>query len=313
MTTADTPTLEITVRGEVVASNADVFRAEWQAILAEINRNPSTDSEFAEAEEHVKRLADAEAATKAAKEGALKECEQLYSLLSTLDETCEEIRAARLQLSNAIESKKAAIKDDLVNDAIEEIELPPLRGRTAFLATLQNAIKGKRTMESIRQALAFAVDLINSTLKANREHLEEFEAGYGTAMTHDRENLLTMGSQAMRAELQKRFEVQSARDEAAKAKKEADELREAAKRQGPEPEPQRVNSPIPDPVSANTPTPAPSLTLDQKAEMAGFIAAVRAAAGPIKEARLLLKNPANMAKAQAFADGLNSLYKTLIA
>ena len=156
------PALHIEVTGMVTASNLAEYKAHALAVFAGINRNLVTDSEFANAESTIKWCSDIETRVAAAKQHALSQTASIDALFNALDDISAEARATRLELNNLVKSRKDSIRSDIVTkgrDALSE-HITALNKRIGkplmpnVLVDFGNAIKGKRTLESMRDAVA---------------------------------------------------------------------------------------------------------------------------------------------------------------
>ena len=316
-----TGTLAIEVRGEVVASNAAEFREMVRAALTTINRTPATDEEFGRAEQDVKSLGNAEKAVRAAKEKALADASSLHALFATLDETSEEIRAARLELEKQIAARKAEVRAEYLEAALDDIaEVDPMVARRTFWGELEAALKGKRTLDSIRKSLDVATKTINGRLNKSRAVIAQFEKAHGVEMIPDRKELELRSAEHVEGELRRRLEAKRAKEEAgrlreetakanaaaASARAEADANAQAAKgtieATGTLDEPAPFKLPDPPKIGSLPTGPSPL------AEWTGFMAAVMGAFKPLKEAKAALRHPENQAKAQQFAEAVNAAW-----
>jgi len=162
------PTLRIEVTGMVTASNL----AEWEAaatdLFSSINRDLSTDQDFADAELAVKGCCDIESQLEAAKARILSGTESIEATFKTIDRMKEQARSTRLALAKLVDARKLARRTEIVE-----------RGRQAVLAhyTTINAslgahaiaqpinlitelgasIKGKKSFASMEDAIDSAV------------------------------------------------------------------------------------------------------------------------------------------------------------
>jgi putative phage-type endonuclease len=162
--------LSVRVEGRVLASNLDAFKANAEAFIANLPKpaDLQSDQDFADAEAAVKACADAEARIKAAKEAALGEMVDVDALLRTADTINEAIRAARLALDKAVKAEKESRKGDIVqagaaavrshydgiNASLGEHRIQPAQSLNMELG---NAIKGKKSLSSMRDAISTAV------------------------------------------------------------------------------------------------------------------------------------------------------------
>jgi putative phage-type endonuclease len=155
------PALRIEVTGMVTASNLTDFKDHALAVFGEINRELSTDAQFADAEKTVKWCADVEERLAAAKQHALSQTESIDALFRTIDDISAEARKVRLELDKLVKARKEAIRGELVaggiaavavhiaaaNDRLGKSYMP------AVSADFAGAVKGKRSIDSLRDAI----------------------------------------------------------------------------------------------------------------------------------------------------------------
>lgn len=315
--------LNVSAKGEVLSSNLAEFRASVKTVLDSINRTPKTDEEFGLAEQNVKMLKGAEDTVKAAKEKALKDAESLYQFFSALDESSEEIRQARLALEKKIAAEKEKIRTSLINEALDRLECAPRLRKKEFGGVMTDAIKGKRTLKSIKDALDAAVSLTNNTITENRQTIREFiDAGFGN-LVMDEDELETKSTIYVEAELRRRQDVarvakERARlaEEARKAQEEAAQAKAELKEQGkpPVPPPSAIINMTafePEPVQALAPVPSPAPVGEE--EWRKFQATVFEVFAQLKEARGKLTHPANKRRVAYFAQAVNNAWKICMA
>src|SRR5690625_3734328 len=312
--------LEIEVKGEDVVSNADEFRAMVRTWIEGFNTELIEDEDFARAEQDVKRLKEAESEIKAAKERALEQAEQVNALFAVLDETSEAVRQARLPLERQIKARREEIKAEIIDEAAASV--PGGHGET-YRREITDAIKNKRTIKSMREAAGVVVTAANALIKANTEVLDAFAKEHGRELIPDRRQIETKSAEWVEVELQRRLEAKAAEEERRKAEEErrkAEEERrrlEAETRAAGEEEEDEPSRPVhleyyapPDPDEILQAAPAAP---DERQDLDTFIAVVRGAFGPVKDARLRLVHPASRAKADTFADALNDAWRALTA
>lgn len=309
--------LTIEARGEIITNNLPEFRELVHEALANINRELKSDEEFGQAELDVKALKEAEDAVRAA---AVKSFDdKLKALVDGLNETAEEIRAPRLELEKLIAKRKDEVKAEIVEDYLVAFDVDPTLARKHYLAGLQNALKGKRTVASMDNACMVYQKTQQAMILKCREVLDRFEKAHGADLTMDRRTLELETPEGLEAELRRRFEAKRAADEQSKLKAEADAARadaEKAKRElaesskPPAPPENVTDGPWSGMETACGEAPL-VLTAEPSAaeEWAGFKAACIAAFGPIKIAREGLKHSSNIAKAQGFANAMNAGWK----
>jgi hypothetical protein len=326
--------LTIEARGEVIASNVDEVRDLVRAALANINRNLTTDEEFGQAELDVKALKGAEEDFTSAKEKALRDAESLHNLFAALDATVEEIRNPRLELEKLIAKRKEEVKSELIEEALATFDIDPRDARKNFLPGLQTAIKGKRTLDSMRTALRVYTTTQQAVITSNRKSIQTFESAHGQDLTMDRTELELKSSEYVTGELRRRFEAKKAADERkrledeaaaaraaeAKAKAEAEAAKQPAK-PAPLPDPPKIGS-IPTgskaappsnvvPIHQNTAPQAETITEAQ--EWAEWMEALKTAFAALKAAREKMKHERNMEASSYLADSVNGGYKLMLA
>jgi len=155
------PALHIEVTGMVTASNLAEYKAHALAVFAGISRDLVTDSDFANAESTVKWCGDIETRLAAAKQHALSQTASIDELFKTIDDISAEARATRLELDKLVKNRKDSIRSDIVAGARNAMaahitSLNTRIGRPLMpnvLVDFANSIKGKRTLDSMRDAV----------------------------------------------------------------------------------------------------------------------------------------------------------------
>lgn len=327
--------LTIEAKGEVITNNIGEFREMVREALASLNLAPSTDEEFGQAELDAKALKDAEARVTDAKAKALADAEELNAMFVALDETSEEIRAARLGLEKAVAKRKEEVKAELIAEAIDKLECAPRLRQATYGRSVSDAIKGKRTLDSMRSALAVMVGIHNGAIAKNRKAIESFVKAHGEELVMDSQELEVKSPDNVEVELRRRFEAKKAAEErkrleaeaaaarAAEAKAKADAAAAVAEVSKPAkctldidpfpgkptppdlPKPPKIGS---IPVGSQSAPPAGAI-ITQEQEWDCFCVLVREAFGPLKEARMNLKHSANQERAAAFATAVGTAWK----
>lgn len=167
------PALHIEVTGMVTASNLAEYKAHALAVFGSINRELITDQDFASAESTVKWCGDIEQRLAAAKQHALGQTASIDALFRALDEISAEARATRLELDKLVKNRKDSIRGEIVSDGRNALAdhmaaLTARIGSTPMPAVpvdFAAAIKGKRTLSSMRDAVA--VELARAKIAAN--------------------------------------------------------------------------------------------------------------------------------------------------
>ena len=121
----------------------------------------NSDQDFANAESAVKACTEAESKIKAAKDAGLAQMSEVDTVFRVADQIIAEIAAARIALTKSVDSRKVTIRNEIMQkgkDALSEhvAALNKRLGRVqmpAVAADFAGAIKGKRTIESLRNAV----------------------------------------------------------------------------------------------------------------------------------------------------------------
>lgn len=155
------PALLIQVTGAVTASNLPEYKAHALEVFRGINRTLTTDQDFATAESTVKWCADVESRLAAAKDHALSQTATIDELFRTLDDISAEARRTRLELDKLVKARKEEIRGEIVAGGVSALRehIASLNARLGkpympqVPADFAGAIKGKRTVESLRGAV----------------------------------------------------------------------------------------------------------------------------------------------------------------
>jgi predicted phage-related endonuclease len=157
------PALRIELTGMVTASNLAEFKAHAMAVLGSINRDLQTDEDFADAEQTVKWCKAAEDRLQAAKDHALAQTASIDELFRTIDNVSAETRKIRLELDKLVTREKESRKAEIVAAARASVQAHydginatmgahALAVPATLTALIGSAIKGKRTLATIRDA-----------------------------------------------------------------------------------------------------------------------------------------------------------------
>ena len=295
--------LTIEARGEIIANNLPEFRELVREALGNINRDLTTDEEFGQAEIDVKALKEAEEAVRAAAIKAFDD--QLKALVDGLNETAEEIRAPRLELEKLIAKRKDEVKAEIVEEALATFDIDPKDARKAYLTGLQAAIKGKRTLDSMRQACRIYATSQQAKIGQARQLITRFEDTHGGEMTMDRRDLELWEPDRLEIELRRRFEARKAMREKQRLEEEAAAARAAESKA--KDESARLmrgmlppsDLPTPPKIGAIPTGPSPA------AEWEAWLSACKTTFGALKAAREALKHEANIERANAFRNAIN--------
>lgn len=187
------PALRIEVTGQVTASNLAEFKSTALAAIRSVNRELSTDQDFADAEKAVKWCAEVEDRLKAAKEHALSQTTSIDALFKAIDDISGEARRVRLDLDKLVTRRKTEVKEDAVDHARKALdmhiavihaEIAPMR-LPAVVADFAGAIKGKKSLASMHDALdgvvanaKIAADAAARAIRANVATFKDKAAGF---------------------------------------------------------------------------------------------------------------------------------------
>lgn len=168
------PALHIEVTGMVTASNLSQFKEHALSVFKSINRELTTDQQFADADKTVKWCVEVEEKLKAAKQHALSQTESIDALFRTIDDIIETSRSTRLELDKMVKVRKESIRDEIVLEGKRALtkHLEALNVRLGkpymppgFTADFAGAIKGKRSIDSLRDAVGTM--LANAKIDSN--------------------------------------------------------------------------------------------------------------------------------------------------
>ena len=174
------PAVSVNVSGAIdVRDNFKVFAAALTDFVeTRLIREPKTDQDFADLDLQIKALAEAEKALKGAEANMLSQVESVDLAKRTLDALHKLARDNRLAAEKLLAAKKESIKAEIINEGREayDAHIRSLNDRlgNAYLSTAKGtvrdadftgAIKGRRTVTSLREAVA--VTLANAKIAAS--------------------------------------------------------------------------------------------------------------------------------------------------
>ena len=191
----DLPSLSIQVNGSIsLITNLQKFGTRLNEFVAAINKEPSDDQGFADAEQAIKKLQNAQDQLEAAEANALAQTSDIDDMRKTVKLYADTARTTRLMLEKLVNARKESIRAEIVQAAgiaftahIEslEAETRPIQltvARPDFAAT----IKGKRTIASLRDAVDTALangkihaDAIAKDARVKLAWCKETSEGYG--------------------------------------------------------------------------------------------------------------------------------------
>lgn len=231
------PALLIQVTGAVTASNLPEFKARALEVFKGINRTLTTDQDFATAESTVKWCADVESRLAAAKEHALSQTATIDELFKTIDDISAEARRTRLELDKLVKARKEEIRGEIVAGGITALRehiaqlnaAMPADYMPQVPADFAGAIKGKRTVESLRSAVTdelarakIAASEIATRIHANVKTLEA-----SGLVVHDAAALVLKAPDDLAAVIAQRHAAEQQRQEAERERIRAEEAARA--------------------------------------------------------------------------------------
>lgn len=198
------PTLSVVARGVVEFSNMAEFREKAMAAIAGVNTDLQTDDDFATAELTVKAFKAGEEKLEATKAQVLGQMADVDAVMRTIDEVSQMMRSKRLDLDKRVKVEKENRRFAIVQKGLEAVKefydgLNSTLGIHAIamnasnvLAELNLAIKGKKSLSSIQDAVSSAAAnaKIEATQKAEQVrkniHVMEMEVGHYDSLFPDK-------------------------------------------------------------------------------------------------------------------------------
>ncbi|MGC4396027.1 YqaJ viral recombinase family protein [Hydrogenophaga sp. T2] len=232
------PALRIEISGEVRASNLQAYREHALAVFSSINRELSTDQQFADAEKTVKWCQDVEDRLAAAKQHALSQTASIDELFRTIDAVSAEARRVRLDLDKLVKARKEAIRGEIVAGGVAGLRdhIAAINARLGkpympnVPADFAGVIKGKRSIDSLRDAVdselaraKIAASEIADRIDANLKHLRE-KAGEHPFLFADAATIVLKAPDDLRALVSSRI-ADHERAEAARLERERERIR----------------------------------------------------------------------------------------
>lgn len=168
------PAVSVRLDGQlVVASNLPEFATALRAFIERIPAKPSTDQEFADCEAACKSLKKAEDALESAETHALAQMTDVEQMRRIVADLRNLARATRLASEKTVAARKESIRLEIVQEGIAAIgqHITALNTRLgkpympAVPADFAGAIKGKRTVDSLRDAVS--TTLANAKIAAS--------------------------------------------------------------------------------------------------------------------------------------------------
>jgi hypothetical protein len=292
--------------GAITTSNLDEFEEQFSAALSAINTDLQTDDDFAEAETDIKTLDGISKGLSEAREALITgEIRAVSARLEAMERSADEIR---LRITKLVKSRKEAIKGEIVAEAMESLVCVK-QYRSRYALEVNTAIKGKRTIQTIRDAAKMAVSMVNGRIAKTRAVIADFVAEHGQEMVMDSDRLELDSAEVVAIELRRRWQVAEAMRETA----EAHAIREV-NQIIPPPTPMSVVPEVkPDPLFSEEPVllDVPATVPTEAEESAWWLDQVMQAFGALKVARERLYHDRTKQAASAFGEAVNAGFKAM--
>ena len=226
----DLPALSIQVNGSIsLISNLSRFGARLNEFVAAIDKEPSDDQGFADAESAIKTLQNAQDALEAAESNALAQTSDIDDMRKTVKLYADTARTTRLMLEKMVKARKESIRIEIVTNAKNEF------GEHCFLLMkdikpivlnidtpdFAGAIKGKKTIASLREAAGTALrngkmeaDAHAADIRAKLSWCKESSAGFGFLFSDLQSIITSNGMEAFQAIVQRRIDDHKAAEAA---------------------------------------------------------------------------------------------------
>lgn len=179
------PALMVEIEGRVISTNLDRFKSAAKALIGAIKIDLSTDQDFADAESTVKFCKDAESRLETVKAQALSQTATIDEVFRVMDGLKEELRGKRLHLEKLVKVRKDEVRAELINSAMVDLFQHTqaleagLEGKWLNIParqTLGDAIKGRKSVASCRDALSVRVGQLRAELSIQADQLKRNRA-----------------------------------------------------------------------------------------------------------------------------------------
>ena len=165
--TKDLPALSIQVQGSItLIDNLSLFGAMLKDFIEQIDKEPTDDQGFADAEDAVKKLQTAQDALEAAEASALAQTASIDEMRRTVKLYADQARTTRLMLEKMVKARKEQLRADIVREGRDAYDAHILtlniRLKKPYLSSnaknipepnFAGVIKGKKTIASLREAV----------------------------------------------------------------------------------------------------------------------------------------------------------------
>ena len=190
------PDLVVTVNAQVVSSNFDVFKQDADMFLESINQDLETSEDFVQAKATVKNCKFVEDQMERIIGEIINNSQDVGTLLANVKAIKGKFTTIRLSLNTKVSNEEKVLKAKALKEAQEEVEDfiacmnkiidPHEIDYTIGMNVFDQAIKGKRTMETSKKALGLVVFDIKKEIqeqvdlvKKNTDSYNKLAGGFG--------------------------------------------------------------------------------------------------------------------------------------
>jgi len=176
--------LVVRVSGKVTESNFGEYKENILALAGQVNLDPKTDEEFAEAEETIKAFSEAEKAIDDARERAMNETVEIREMFAAMSEVADKLRDIRLDLAKKVKEEKERKKSEALSKGIELVEahINYLYEKYPFIkigtfhvcqGDFLPAVKGKKKIETYQAAVDDTAEALIKKFDEVAEHCKK--------------------------------------------------------------------------------------------------------------------------------------------
>jgi hypothetical protein len=244
-----TKDLVVKIAGSVQTSNFSEYQKDVLDEVGKINTDLVTDEHFVEAESAIKVLKVTETRIANAKQDGINQTADIADLFTMMDKLSDSIRKTRLDLEKKVKSEKLARKNKIIDDGFNRVRdflksSPANHGYTLNIGIFQEAVKGKKSIEKMEDAVNEAVsneieaiEAIEVRVRANLEKIEESEKEF-PGLFFDKKQIALSLEETVDALIESR--VNKYKFDLAEKKRKEEEKAQQEKVEQPPPEPEKA-------------------------------------------------------------------------
>lgn len=228
------------VTGEVQESNIDDFKIAADIALSNINTELVTDQDFGQAKEDIISCEAIEKKLAQLVQDITTSSKSIAEATQTVEQYREAFRQKRLAMNNLVKKEEISRKKKIVQGGVKQVkdklkDSPAAHGFSINIPAIQEAIKGKRSLAKMQEAVdgvvaseIFRLSGIENTYKVNMAHIERVEQDF-PGLFPDKKNLALKPDEVVESEIKSRVaEYQLKQQQKAEAeRKEEDEKQKA--------------------------------------------------------------------------------------